>query len=112
MTPVSFVSETTTSSVSTTGVYEWPVPATRTVRSSSAQRRTIACSSDSLSGSRIRSGSKETLPDQLVHRSGSLYEIQEKIHGFSRGMNPSLLNQTTLRWQSNSPIIKKYQCYI
>ncbi len=39
----------------------------------------------------------------------ALYEIQEKTHGFSRGMNPSLLNQTTPRWQADSPMVKKYQ---
>ncbi len=41
-----------------------------------------------------------------------LYEIQEKTHGFSRGMNPSLLNQTTLQWQADSPVFKKYQHHL
>ena len=38
--------------------------------------------------------------------------MQEKTHGFSRGMNPSLLNRTTLQWQADSPTFKKYQLYI
>ena len=41
-----------------------------------------------------------------------LYEIQEKTHGFSRGMNPSLLNQTPRQWQADSPAFKKHQYYI
>ncbi len=71
MSPVIFASETITPSVSTTGVHEWPAPATRTVRPSSAQRRTISCSSDSVSGSRISSGSQLMLPDQLAQPASS-----------------------------------------
>ena len=54
-------------SVATSGVNEWPLPATRTLRPSRAAECTRATTSASLAGTASEAGWQLTRPDQLDH---------------------------------------------
>ena len=42
----------------------------------------------------------------------SYRKCEAKTHGFSRGMKPTTGNQTTLQWQTNSPMFKNHKLSI
>src|SRR5262249_23060159 len=62
--------ETKVPSVATSGVKEWPLPTTRSVRPAAAAARTTSRSSSTLAGSRRSAGRQLTAPDQLRKATG------------------------------------------